>query len=133
MALNYRWKSLGNKFPNRLLIDEIVEIAKGLFLGKLYYATALSYIAQDFEPQIKKKDYKYRSFGYFLLMDDSWLHEKNMLFPELIYKMADNLPEKFSTFHLTDSPESKEIQESLNKGETVLHYLQELSKGVEVG
>lgn len=133
MALNYRWKSLGNKFPNRLLIDEIVEIAEGLFLGKLYYATALSYIAKDFEPQIKKKDYKYRSFGYFLLMDDSWLHEKNMLFPELIYKMADNLPEKFSTFHLIDSPESKDIQESLKKGETVLHYLQKLSKGVEEG
>jgi hypothetical protein len=131
MALNYRWKSLGNKFPNRLLIDEIVEIAEGLFLGKLYYATSLSYIAKDFEPQVKKEDYKYRSFGYFLLMDDSWLHEKNTLFPELTYKMADNLSEKFGTFHLIDSPESKEIQESLKKGETVLHYLQELSRGVK--
>jgi hypothetical protein len=29
-ALNYRWKEMGNKFPNKLLIDEIVEIV--LFL-----------------------------------------------------------------------------------------------------
>ncbi len=133
MALNYRWESLGNKFPNRLLIDEIVEIAKGLYLGKLYYATALKYITRDYDPQIEIKDYKYRNFGYFLVMDDSWLHEKNMLFPELTYKMADNLPEKFGTFHLIDSLESKVIQEGLGKGKTVLHYLQELSMGVEEG
>jgi hypothetical protein len=66
-------------------------------------------------------------------MDDSWLHEKNTLFSELTYKMADNLPEKFGTFQLLDSPESKEIQEGLEKGKTVLHYLQELSKGVKEG
>ena len=66
-------------------------------------------------------------------MDDSWLHEKNMLFPDLTYTMADNLPEKFGTLHLTDSPESHAIQEGLGEGKTVLHYLQELSKGVEEG
>ncbi len=133
VALNYRWKEMGNKFPNKLLIDEIVEIAEGLFLGKLYYATALNTIAKDYDPHIKNEDYKYRNFGYFLLMDDSWLHEKNKLFPELTYKMADNLPEKFGTFQLIDSPESKEIQKKLPEGKTVLHYLQELSKGVEDG
>lgn len=133
MALNYRWKSLGNKFPNSLLIDEIVEIADGLYLGKLYYATALTRITKDYDPRISNHDYKYRSFGYFLLMDDSWLHEKNMLFPELTYKMADDLPEKFSTFRLIDSPESKGLQEGLQKGRTVLHYLQDLSRGVKEG
>ncbi|MFQ5901073.1 MAG: hypothetical protein ACE5IH_05900 [Thermodesulfobacteriota bacterium] len=133
MALNYRWKSLGNGFPNRLLIDEIVEIADGLYLGRLFYATALKYITEDYDPLINIEDYKYRSFGYFLLMDDTWLHEKNMLFPDLTYKMADNLPEKFSTFHLIDSPESRAIQEGLDKGKTILHHLQDLSKGVKEG
>jgi hypothetical protein len=133
VALNYRWKELGNKFPNKLLIDEIVEIAEGLLLGKLYYATALETIAEDYDPHIKNEDYKYRNFGYFLLMDDSWLHEKNELFPELTYKMADNLPEKFGTFQLIESSQSKEIQKKLPEGKTVLHYLQELSKGVKDG
>ena len=105
MALNYRWKSLENRFPNRLLIDEIVQIAEELYLGKLYYATALQYISMDYDPKIRKEEYKYRSFGYFLLMDDSWLHEKNMLFPDLTYKMAYNLPEKFGAFHLIDKGE----------------------------
>lgn len=133
MALNYRWKNLGNRFPNRLLIDELVQIAEGLFLGKLYYATALEHILKDYHSRIPVLDYKYRNFGYFLLMDDSWLHEKNMLFPDLTYEMADNLPEKFGTFHLIDSPESIEIKGRLAKGKTVLHYLQELSRGVEKG
>jgi hypothetical protein len=133
VALNYRWKELGNEFPNKLLIDEIVEMAEGLFLGKLYYATALKTIAKDYDPHIKNEDYKYRNFGYFLLMDDSWLHEKNKLFPELTYKIADNLPEKFGTFRLIESPQSKEIQKELPEGKTVLHYLQELSKGVKDG
>jgi hypothetical protein len=45
--------------------------------------------------------------------------------------MADNLPEKFSTVHLVDSQESKTIKESLTGYKTVLHYLQNLSKGVK--
>lgn len=133
VALNYRWKGMGNGFPNSLLVDEIVEIAEGLFLGKLYYATSLMHITEGYDPAVDKEDYKYRNFGYFLLMDDSWLHEKNMLFPELTYEMADNLPDKFSTFTLTDSPESRAIQESLPRGKTVLHYLQDLSNGVKEG
>jgi hypothetical protein len=130
MGLNYRWKSLGNKIPNRLLIDEIIEIADGLFLGKLFYATSLKHISQDFDPHVENKDYKYRNFGYFLLMDDSWEHEKNMLFPDLAYEMADNLPQKFKTCRLTDSPESEAVKKEVEKKKTLLHYLQDLSKGV---
>lgn len=133
MALNYRWTSMGNKFPNRLLIDEIVEIAEGLYLGKLFYATALEYITKEYDPRIDPRDYEYRNFGYFLLMDDSWLHEKNTLFPDLTYRMADNLSEKFGTFRLMDTPESRDIQAALKQGKTVLHYLQGLSKGVKEG
>jgi hypothetical protein len=133
IALNYRWKNLANKFPNRLLIDEIVQIADGLYLGKLYYATSLTTITKDFDPTIPIQDYDYRPFGYFLLMDDSWLHEKNTLFPDLTYRIADNLPEKFSELRLIDSPESSEIKEAVAGKKTILHYLQELSIGVEKG
>lgn len=131
IALNYRWKSLGNRFPNSLLIDEIVEIAEGLYLGILYYATSLIRIAKDYDPKISNRDYKYSGFGYFLLMDDTWLHEKNMLFPDLTYKMANNLPEKFTTLRLIDSPKSRALQDRLKEGETILHYLQDLSRGVK--
>ncbi len=133
MALNYRWKELGNVFPNKLLVDEIVQIADGLYLGKLYYATALQYISPDYDPAVSNEDYKYRNFGYFLLMDDTWLHEKNMLFPDLTYELADDLPQKFSTFHFTESAEGRAIQESLGEGKTILHHLQALSKGVKEG
>ncbi len=130
IALNYRWKSLGNKLPNRLLIDEIVEIAEGLYLGQLFYATSLKHMSRDFDPHVKKEDNKYRSFGYFLLMDDSWEHEKNMLFPDLTYKVADDLPEKFNTCYLTDSSLSEMVKEEMGKKKTILHYLQDLSRGV---
>ena len=133
IALNYRWKSLGNMFPNRLLIDEIVQISEGLYLGKLFYATALKYIAADYDPSVSVQDYKYRNFGYFLLMDDTWLHEKNILFPELAYKMADNLPKKFGDFHFISSPECKAKRLDADKGRTILHFLQNLSKGVKEG
>ncbi len=134
IALNYRWKSLGNKFPNKLLIDEIVAIADGLYLGKLYYATALGYLMKDFDPTVDIKDYNYRGFGYFLLMDDSWLHEKNMLFPDLTYKLSDKLPEKFEKFRFAeDAPTDKVAKIKVRKGKTVLHYLQNLSKGVKEG
>jgi hypothetical protein len=131
LALNYRWKHLGNRFPNRLLIDEIVEIAEGLFLGKLYYATALNYVTREYDPDVADSDYKYRNFGYFLLMNDSWLHEKNVLFPEMAYQMTDNLPEKFGTFRLIDTPESRKLQAKVTSGKTVLHYLQELSERIK--
>lgn len=133
VALNYRWKELGNKLPNRLLVDEIVEIAEGLYLGKLYYATALEHLLKDYDPKVNVSDYGYRNFGYFLLMDDTWEHEKNELFPELAYNLADDLPEKFGTFTLLNSPEGKKIQNSLDDGMTVLHYLQDISAGVGEG
>ena len=130
VALNYRWESLGNKLPNRLLVDEIVEIAEGLYLGQLFYATSIKHMARDFDPHVKKEDYKYRSFGYFLLMDDSWEHEKNMLFPDLTYQMADDLPEKFSTCNFTASSQSEMVKAEIGDKKTILHYLQDLAKGV---
>ncbi len=133
IGLNYRWKNLGNRFPNRLLIDEIVQIAEGLYLGKLFYATSFKYLSRDYDPGIQREDYKYRGFGYFLLMDDTWLHEKNTLFPELAYKMEDNLSGKFTAFTLVDSQECQTKKVTISEGKTILHHLQALSQGVQEG
>jgi hypothetical protein len=132
-ALNYRWASLSNRFPNRLLIDEIVEISEGLYLGKLYYATAQEYLFEKYSPKVQEKDYKYKNFGYFVLMDDTWLHEKNKLFPDLTYTMADDPDEKFTRFTFIECPESEAIQEALGDRTTILHYLQDIYKGIQKG
>ena len=131
MALNYRWKNLGNVLPNRLLIDEIVEISEGLYLGKLYYATSVKYLFKDYDPGVSKKDYKYRNFGYFLLMDDTWLSEKNRLFPGVAYNLTEDLSGKFRTFTFRDSPECRAIQEDMGDRETILHYLRDIYEGIQ--
>lgn len=133
MALNYRWKSLGNALPNKLLIDEIVEISDGLYLGKLYYATSLKYIFKDYDPGVSKEEYHYRNFGYFLLMDDTWLAEKNRLWPELAYNLTDNLSDKFRTFRFIDSPDCRSMQKDITGNMTILHYLQGMYKAIQDG
>jgi hypothetical protein len=66
---NYRWKKLRTPPPDNFCIDEIVQIAEGLYLGKLIYATAL---LKPWDPLTNPMDYDYRLFGYFLLMDQEW-------------------------------------------------------------
>lgn len=131
VALNYRWKSLGNKLPNKLLIDEIVEISEGLYLGKLYYATSVEYLFKDYDPEASNEDYRYRNFGYFLLMDDTWLDEKNRLFPDLAYNLTSDLSDKFRTFRFKDCPECRTMQGSLGDRMTILHYLQDIYEGIQ--
>ncbi len=129
IALNYRWNALGNRLPIKLLIDELVEIADGLFLGKLYFSTAK---LGSYDPQtISEKDYKYRNFGFFLLMDDTWLTEKNTLFPWLCYKLSDELSTKFTTYRSSDPAKGKKLQTRISKHKSVLHYLQAISDGVK--
>ena len=76
--LNYRWKRLGNPIPLKYLIDEIVEIADGLYLGQLLFAT--KHLLEDYDPQLEPSEYKYENFGYFLLMDEKWNEERKRLF-----------------------------------------------------
>jgi len=66
---NYRWKKLRTPPPDNFCIDEIVQIAEGLYLGQLIYATAL---LKPWDPLTNPMDYDYRLFGYFLLMDEEW-------------------------------------------------------------
>jgi hypothetical protein len=66
---NYRWPKLRNIPPDCFCIDEIVRIADGLHLGMLLYATDW---LKPWSPQTPDAAYKYRLFGYFLLMDEEW-------------------------------------------------------------
>lgn len=65
----YRFPMIGGPAPIGFCLDEIVEIADGLFLGQLIYATALDLL---FHSSVDPAEYKYQLFGYFLLLDDEW-------------------------------------------------------------
>jgi hypothetical protein len=69
LQLNYRWPKLGNPLPLSVLIDEMVEIAEGLYLGQLLFA---SDILTKYDSARPSSDYRYVHYGYFLLMDESW-------------------------------------------------------------
>jgi hypothetical protein len=71
---NYRWKALKNIPPDCFCIDEIVQIADGLYLGQLIYATDW---LKPWNPNTPIADYKYKLFGYFLLMDEEW-HQRRL-------------------------------------------------------
>jgi hypothetical protein len=66
---NYRWPKLRTIVPDRYCIDEVVEIAEGLFLGQLMYATNW---LTPYDPTLPASEYAYGQFGYFLLMTEAW-------------------------------------------------------------
>lgn len=71
---NYRWKPLKNIPPDCFCIDEIAQIADGLYLGLLIYATDW---LKPWNPNTPISEYQYKLFGYFLLMDEEW-HERRL-------------------------------------------------------
>ena len=66
---HYRYPMVGGPMPIGYCLDELVEIADGLFLGQLIYSTALDV---PFQSSVAISEYKYQLFGYFLLLDDDW-------------------------------------------------------------
>ncbi len=70
---HYRYPMLGGPMPIGLCLDELVEIADGLFLGQLIYSTALDV---PFHSSVDPSEFKYQLFGYFLLLDDAWQHHR---------------------------------------------------------
>ncbi|MEA2084477.1 MAG: hypothetical protein U9O82_09600 [Thermodesulfobacteriota bacterium] len=66
---NYRWPALHTFPPDNFCIDEIVQIAEGLYLGQLLYATE---IMKEYDPTVDPEVYKYKNFGFWMLMDDDW-------------------------------------------------------------
>lgn len=69
----YRYPMIGGPVPIGFCLDEIVEIASGLFLGQLIYSTALDV---PFHSSVHPSRYKYQLFGYFLLLDDEWQNHR---------------------------------------------------------
>ncbi len=69
----YRHPMIGGPVPIGFCLDEIVEIASGLFLGQLIYSTALDV---PFHSSVSPSRYKYQLFGYFLLLDDEWQNHR---------------------------------------------------------
>jgi hypothetical protein len=66
---HYRYPMIGGPLPIGLCLDELVEIAQGLFLGQLIYSTAP---LEPFHSSVPPERYDYQLFGYFLLLDDDW-------------------------------------------------------------
>lgn len=65
----YRYPMIGGPAPIGYCLDELVEIADGLFLGQLIYATKLDL---PFSSSLDPSAYQYQLFGFFLLLDDAW-------------------------------------------------------------
>jgi hypothetical protein len=150
--LNYRWHDLGNFPPISYLIDELVQIADGVYLGQLLFAT--KNVLGRFDPHLPTKDYDYQHFGYFLLMDDSWAAETRRVFPHIKPGLITADPEaakpagqpasrspvfsvaapKFSTFTFADPVDGNcddsvlaEIREDVKRHETILDLLKTYS------
>jgi len=66
---HYRYPMIGGAAPIGTCLDELVEIAEGLYLGQLIYATKFS---TPFHSSVNPEEYKYQIFGYFLLLDNDW-------------------------------------------------------------
>ncbi|MFZ5993852.1 MAG: hypothetical protein ACOYU4_02520 [Thermodesulfobacteriota bacterium] len=66
---NYRWPKLKTFPPDNYCVDEIVQIAEGLYMGQLVYATDMS---RAYDPRLDPGLYRCRNFGYFLLLDEDW-------------------------------------------------------------
>jgi hypothetical protein len=111
--LNYRYHDLGNFPPLTYLIDEMVQIADGLYLGQVLFAT--DHLLEQYDPVADPARYHYQHFGYFLLFEPHWNAEAKRLFPFLEMPGAaipaeDSTPavpssapaDKFSTLTLAD-------------------------------
>lgn len=80
-SLNYRWPSMHNRPPLSWLIDEVVQIGDGLYLGQLLFATKR--MLSGYDPTRAAEDYGYNHMGYFALWDSRWNAEARRLFPAL--------------------------------------------------
>lgn len=147
-CLNYRFSKLGNTFPLNYLIDEMVEIAEGLYLGQVIFATKRLY--EKYDPKADPSIYLYQHFGYFLLMDDSWNGELQRLFSyiavpdEAVTTHAPSAPviatpDKFRTFTLLDQIDGdvdqsilEEVKKDLQGAGTIMHMLQAYSQVLDI-
>lgn len=131
--LNYQWAKLANLPPLRYLIDEIVEITDGLYLGQLLFATKR--LLSKYDPKLPDAKYGYEHFGYFLLMDERWRIEARRVFPYIGVPYIERpkqaaVAKKFTTFTFADPPDGNcndrilaEIYEDMRDKETIIDLL----------
>ena len=145
--LNYRWKNLGNSPPLCWLIDEMVQVAEGLYLGQLLFATRR--MLRDYDPTRPPAGYQYEHFGYFVLFDRTWNAEARRLFPFLeIPVTAPGLVDvqvtasfrlpRYSTFTFEDDPHPLcddgvflGIKEDMRDKPTIMHLLKTYSDALQ--
>lgn len=146
--LNYRHHALGNFPPLIYLVDEMVQIADGLYLGQVLFAT--DHLLETYNPTIDPSHYHYQHFGYFLLFEPFWNAEAKRLFPFLempgaavpaeVPKAAApaNAPavtvDKFSTLTLADPPDGdvdatrlNEVREDIKNAGDIMRALKSYS------
>lgn len=142
-GLNYRFKNLNNRPPFSWLIDEMVQVGEGIYLGQLLYATRR--LKSVYDPNRELSDYKYQHFGYFLLFDETWNPEARRLLPHLeMPVIAPGLKKaaagasfgqpKFTTFTFEapggpnqDDAMLSRIYEDMNNKPTIMHLLKQYS------
>jgi len=66
---HYRYPMVGGPAPIGTCLDEVVEIAQGLYLGQLIYSTVPF---KPYHSSTGPAEYQYQLFGYFLLLDNDW-------------------------------------------------------------
>ena len=81
LSLSYRWQALGNKPPLSWLVDEVVQSAQGLYLGRILMATRK--LAEPFNSSRPSADYAYQPAGWFVIFSEDWNAEAKRLFPFL--------------------------------------------------
>ncbi len=100
--LNYRWPALEPVYPMTRLVDELVQIADGVYLGQLVMATghyslgpwpaafpgmapAGRELGESYRPGAARVDYGYQNNGFFLMIDTELAREAyaDEAFPQL--------------------------------------------------
>ena len=141
LQLNYRWRNLENPPPFRWLIDELVQVAEGFYLGQLLFATG--HLFSGFDPAAPVAQSHYQHFGYFVLFDERWNAEARRLFPHLdipggapgVHPTAvGGDPGKYRRLTLAESPPATgndavmaEIRSELERAPSLLHLLKRYS------
>ncbi len=129
--LNYRFPALENSPPLPALIDEVVEIAKGLYLGQLLFATDRPF--EEYDPARSDADYHYQHFGYFLIFAEGWNAEARRLFPHLGAPPPAAAPARSLALSLADPPGGpaplalSALRDDLAGSPTMMHLLLEYS------
>ena len=144
-ALNYRWPWLGNRPPLSWLIDEMVQIAEGLYLGQLLFASRR--LLSSFDARRPPEDYAYQHMGYFVLWSPIWNNEARRLFPFLeipvtapgvVGSSVSVEGARYRDLRLDDRPPSTcsdqifaEVKADLAARETILHLLADYGNALQ--